>query len=238
MKTAIAVRPRSDGGASLRKPGQQKRRPADRRDQILAAAAGLFAVNGFEQTSVRQIAERVDMLPGSLYHHFATKEDILHEILREPLRRTLQKHQELLGIEGTAEVRLVTSVKQRLRDFLDHWELNAILLNDSALFRSLPDFSYVQESKAASYKIQEAILLDGMRDRLFRHDLDVYMMIGTVARMLSSAGRWFRSNTFIHSDQPDSYTFDRVVGFYVDCVLRLVRSGERMGDPVPATPEA
>ena len=81
--------------------------------------------------------------------------------------------------------------------------------------------------------MQEKILLDGMRERLFRPDLDVYMMIATVARMLSSAGHWFRSNTFIHSDHPDSYTFDRVVGFYVDCVLRLVRAGERMGDPIP-----
>ena len=238
MKTAVALSVRSDGPPSPRKAGRPKRRPADRRDQILAASAALFAAHGFEQTSVRQIAERVDMLPGSLYHHFATKEDILHEILRAPLERTLQVQQGLLRIEGTAEVRLVSSVRQRFRDFVDHRELNAILLNDSAFFRGRADFAYVQDSKAASFKIQEAILLDGMRERLFRPDLDVYMMIGTVARMLSSAGDWFRSNTFVHSDDPDSYTFDRVVSFYVDCVLRLVRSAERLGDPVPATAEA
>lgn len=218
---------------AAKRPPARRRRPADRRDQILKAAAGWFAVQGFERTSVRQIADAVDMLPGSLYHHFATKEDMLHEILREPLRETAEAHQALLLIEGSAEHRLVASVQQRFRDFVDHWELNAILLNDSDFFRSRPDFAYVQDTKAASFKVQERILLDGMRERLFRPDLDVYMMIGTVARMLSSAGHWFRSNRFIHSDHPDSYTFDRVVGFHVDCVLRLVRSAERMGNPIP-----
>ena len=199
----------------------------------MKAAASLFAAQGFDQTSVRQIAEKVDMLPGSLYHHFATKEDILHEILREPLQQTAQTYQALGRMGGSAEQRLVASVRQRFRDFVDHWELNAILLNDSALFRAQPDFAYVQRAKAASYAVQEEILLDGMRARMFRPDLDVYLMIGTVARMLSSAGHWYRSNTFVHSDEPDSYTFDRVVNFHVDCVLRLVRSAERLGDRVP-----
>ena len=62
------------------------------------------------------------------------------------------------------------------------------------------------------------------------------MMIGTIARMLSSAGDWFRSNTFIHSEHPDDYTLGRVLNFHVDCVLRLVRSTERLGLPVSLDP--
>jgi len=237
MTTVLAPQAAGNGAAPARKPSEPKRRPADRRDRILATAAGLFAAQGFERTSVRQIADGVDMLPGSLYHHFATKEDILHEFLRQPLERMTEAYRALLRSEGNAEQLLVASVRQRFRDFVDNWELNAILLNDTALFRSRPDFAYVQDAKSASFKVQEAILLDGMRERLFRPDLDVYMMIGTVARMLSSAGHWFRTNTIIHSEHPDSYTFDRVVGFHVDCVLRLVRSVERMNEPVPGTAE-
>jgi AcrR family transcriptional regulator len=45
--------------------------------QILDAAARLFCRQGFEGTSVRDIARAVGMLPGSLYCHFATKEDLL-----------------------------------------------------------------------------------------------------------------------------------------------------------------
>jgi branched-chain amino acid transport system ATP-binding protein len=41
-----------------------------RRDQIKRVAAGLFVERGVAGTSVRDIAEGVGMLSGSLYHHF------------------------------------------------------------------------------------------------------------------------------------------------------------------------
>ncbi|MBL8340768.1 MAG: TetR family transcriptional regulator [Rubrivivax sp.] len=44
---------------------------------VLDAAARLFCRQGFEGTSVREIAGAAGMLPGSLYCHFATKEDLL-----------------------------------------------------------------------------------------------------------------------------------------------------------------
>lgn len=45
--------------------------------QILDAAARLFCEQGFQGTTVRDIAREVGILPGSLYSHFATKEDML-----------------------------------------------------------------------------------------------------------------------------------------------------------------
>lgn len=44
---------------------------------VLDAAAALFCRQGYEGTSVRDIARAAGMLPGSLYCHFPTKEDLL-----------------------------------------------------------------------------------------------------------------------------------------------------------------
>jgi AcrR family transcriptional regulator len=52
-----------------------------RRDQIVSAAAILFADQGYHGTSMQDIAERVGMLKGSLYAHVANKEEILLEIV-------------------------------------------------------------------------------------------------------------------------------------------------------------
>lgn len=52
-----------------------------RRDQIKRVAAGLFVEHGVAGTSVRDIAERVGMLSGSLYHHFPSKDAIAFAIL-------------------------------------------------------------------------------------------------------------------------------------------------------------
>jgi AcrR family transcriptional regulator len=54
---------------------------------ILDEAARLFAAQGFHGASVRDIVRAVDMLPGSLYYHFATKEALLAAVYAEGVRR-------------------------------------------------------------------------------------------------------------------------------------------------------
>lgn len=51
----------------------------NRRDDVLEAAASLFANKGYAATSIRDIAHEVGILSGSLYYHFASKEELLLE---------------------------------------------------------------------------------------------------------------------------------------------------------------
>lgn len=65
--------------------------PAPRADNrlplILDSAARLFAEKGYGSTSMRDIAGAVGMLPGSLYYHFASKEELLVAVYAEGVRR-------------------------------------------------------------------------------------------------------------------------------------------------------
>ena len=47
------------------------------------AGAKLFATKGYKATTMRDIASATGMLPGSLYYHFASKQDLLLEIYRQ-----------------------------------------------------------------------------------------------------------------------------------------------------------
>ncbi|MDN3358657.1 TetR/AcrR family transcriptional regulator [Actinomadura sp. DC4] len=47
------------------------------REKIQAVALELFAEHGYEKTSLREIAERLDVTKAALYYHFNTKEDIV-----------------------------------------------------------------------------------------------------------------------------------------------------------------
>jgi AcrR family transcriptional regulator len=53
----------------------------DRRDEILETAARMFASRGL-RTSLQEIAEACGIKPGSLYHHFASKEAIVVELVQ------------------------------------------------------------------------------------------------------------------------------------------------------------
>src|SRR5207237_3750662 len=52
-----------------------------RRSEILETAATIFASAGF-RASLQEIADACGILPGSLYHHFGSKEAIVIELVR------------------------------------------------------------------------------------------------------------------------------------------------------------
>jgi AcrR family transcriptional regulator len=52
-------------------------RSDNRRPELLAVAARLFAKGGFEATSMRDIAGEVGMLAGSMYYHFPSKNELI-----------------------------------------------------------------------------------------------------------------------------------------------------------------
>lgn len=63
----------------------------DRRDLILSVAAQLFVDRGYSGTSVRDIAERVGMLPGSVYHYFPAKEDLYLAVHRQGFLQLIER---------------------------------------------------------------------------------------------------------------------------------------------------
>lgn len=53
-----------------------------RKNEILDAAAALFAEKGFDNTSTNNILDAVGIARGTLYHHFKSKEDIMDALIR------------------------------------------------------------------------------------------------------------------------------------------------------------
>lgn len=65
----------------------------NRREQILDAAQKLFAIHGFEATTIQQIQQEVGIARGTLYYHFPSKEDILDALVDRMGARVLAKAQ-------------------------------------------------------------------------------------------------------------------------------------------------
>jgi AcrR family transcriptional regulator len=59
---------------------------SDRRRDVLLAAVDLFARKGYKSVSVREIAQSVGVLGGSLYHHIKSKEELFLEVHGEVMR--------------------------------------------------------------------------------------------------------------------------------------------------------
>ncbi len=56
---------------------------ADTRGRIQSVALELFAEQGYDKTSLREIAERLDVTKAALYYHFKSKEDIVTSLVED-----------------------------------------------------------------------------------------------------------------------------------------------------------
>lgn len=73
----------------------------DTKENILRTALELFARDGYEAVSVRQIAEALGMTKGALYKHYRNKRDIFDQIVAHMERQDAQQARQSHVPEGT-----------------------------------------------------------------------------------------------------------------------------------------
>lgn len=80
------------------------RAPEDgRRNDLVLAAARMFRIQGYERTTVRELASAVGLQSGSLFHHFRSKEEILLAVMANGIESVIAEGTALLdGCEDPA----------------------------------------------------------------------------------------------------------------------------------------
>lgn len=110
------------------------------RERIVDEAMRLFGRNGFRGTSVVQIEKAAGLTPGAggLYHHFASKDDVLVEGIRRHLARidALREIRAVLGDLGDLRAELTVIARFTMAEFDNEAELFQILASEA---RRRPD---------------------------------------------------------------------------------------------------
>jgi TetR/AcrR family transcriptional regulator, cholesterol catabolism regulator len=217
------------------KQGRKAPKPAiaDRRGHILRVAAKRFAQYGFEATTVRQIADDIDILSGSLYHHFATKDEMLHQIVRDAALRMRDNAIRIARAQLDAEYRLVALILLDLGELTRDQLAHAILYNERKLFRRGEQFRDVVAAKKQTYLAWKAVLRDGVKAKLFKPDIDFYLTISTILRMLNTAADWYNNEDDSVMNVVGAYSIDQVIDFHLDFALSAVRAPSRIAEPIP-----
>ncbi|MEW6567758.1 MAG: TetR/AcrR family transcriptional regulator [Chloroflexota bacterium] len=85
------------------------------RADIVQAAAQIFRRKGYHAASMQDIANAVGLQKASLYHHFASKQDILLEILDQALDLLIRDMQAIVDADRSPE----TKLRQALASYID-----------------------------------------------------------------------------------------------------------------------
>lgn len=206
---------------------------SDRRQRILMAARRRFAASGFEATTTRQIADDVGLLAGSLYYHFANKEEMLHEAVRDAVARLRDGALEIRDRSGDAESRLVALIFFDVQEFTQNQDVHAILHQERAYFRNSPDMRDILAARREHYLVWRSLLEDGIREGSFDGDINLYLTLSTIIRMLNTGADWYLHDDPAAIGASGIVSRDELGAFYVRYVLRVIRRPERIQCDVP-----
>lgn len=99
-------------------PAISPERMRDRYETILAAASRAFAKKGYEPTSITEIARAADVSEGLIYKYFASKRDLLEQVLQAFYERTIEDlGAKVAGGKGFSE-QLYILISQHLSTFV------------------------------------------------------------------------------------------------------------------------
>lgn len=182
--------------------------------RLLAAAARLFARQGYDRTSVQEIVEAADVTKGALYHYFGSKEDLLQEVYT----RVLRLQQERLDAHAGADA----PVEQRLRAAAAGIVVTTIenLDDTSIFFRSMHHLSpeknkQVRVERRRYHERFRALVEEGQRNGVFSTatpaDLVVDYHFGSVHHLFT----WYRPG--------GPLTPQQVADHLADLLLRALR---------------
>jgi len=140
-----------------------------RRQEILDAALLVFGKSGFHSGSLREIAKRVQLTPAGVLHHFASKEDLFTEVLRQRDERVRAAVGDVSEITLLEQMRKVVAYNQTTRGLTSLYTV----ISAEATDYEYPVHAYFVERYAATAADTERVLSEAQRNGLVRTDLDV-----------------------------------------------------------------
>lgn len=174
------------------KPKQGSEQSSDRRNQILAIAAKLFAAKGYSATTVRDIADEAGILSGSLYHHFASKEAIAQEILRGFMVDLIEEYEAILREELPPRETLDRLVLSSFTVIVTKTDSVGLYQNEALFLQTQPGFEFLRQKSTRIEDVWREQLLKGQADGVFRESLDIATLYRFIRDALWMTVRWFR----------------------------------------------
>ncbi|WP_214400845.1 TetR/AcrR family transcriptional regulator [Pseudonocardia lacus] len=165
----------------------------DRRSAILRCSADLFAKQGVASTTVRQIADEVGVLSGSLYHHFPSKDAIVNEIVTAYLDQLLSRYREVMRGERAPRERLEQLIAASLLTAESEPSATLIYQNEMSYIRELPQYEAVKAAAAEVQQTWMTVIEQGRADGTFRDDIDPRVFYRFVRDAVWLSVRWYRA---------------------------------------------
>ncbi len=156
-------------------PERKERQREELRREVLAAAEELFVEKGYENVSMRKIADMIEYSPTTIYRLFKSKDDLMHHLIDDGYVRVYQRYQEIIDARPVSPFETLSQIIRTYVEFaLDnprHYELwfsgSEMMLIDEILHMKQGEAVYkvygtwlekIEEAKIAGQMIEAETL--------------------------------------------------------------------------------
>lgn len=180
-----------------------EKRKEETREKIVDVAMNLFNKQGFDATTLEQIAREADIARKTLYNHFREKEAIVHEYIRRTIREQTPEMIELLKQLPDTRSRLIAALHKSLEWM--HIELDKNIYESYFTYRmqkvvqALRELDQSLNSGLNTFLIQ--IIELGKETGEIRQDVPSISLAGHLENMYSTTAiTWLTHPEFLSID--------------------------------------
>jgi AcrR family transcriptional regulator len=147
--------------------------------RIIAAARAVFAERG-RDTEVREIAERAGVAVGTLYRHFANRDDLLREVLRQTLDDSLARLRAAAAIDDPCDA--LRALLHEVGALHQEFQPLMAIIHEEHLGKGDPEAAQEQKTTITTQFISvvAGLIERGIRMGVFRADLDPEVTAGAL----------------------------------------------------------
>jgi len=163
---------------------------------IINTAEKLFALNGFDGTSVRDIAHEAGVNVAMISYYFGSKEKLMEAVFEQRTNNIRIKVENLMQDEKLTHLQKVNIlIDDYVGKFIEQQEFHKIMMREQLIEKNTPISGFILELKKRNLSSIKKLIQDGQKCGEFKKNIDIVLMmttmVGTVSQLLTSQ-RFYR----------------------------------------------
>ena len=163
----------------------------DKQIAIINTAEKLFATNGFDGTSVRDIAQEANVNVAMISYYFGSKEKLMEAVFEQRTTNIRIKVENLLQNDSMTHLEKVNVLIDDYVDkFIHQQEFHKIMMREQLIEKDTPIAALIHELKKKNMVSIKKLVHEGQKTGEFRKNVDIALMmntlVGTVSHMITA----------------------------------------------------
>ncbi len=173
---------------------------ATTRERVLDRAAELFWTKGYAATTTREIAASLGIRQASLYHHFASKDDLLGKLCVSSVQELIRSVSSAISESDRPEARLRRLMSAHLDTLLKYQTRHVLMLTELRALKGVWRERVLQLRKEYA-KLVCGVLEAGQHSGFLRSDIPSKYLTLALLNILNRAVLWFRGDEALAPEQ-------------------------------------